>query len=95
MEHLFQMRQMEVPSFTLANKKNKTTMKKNMGNEDRIIRVVAAMAIIALYFGGLISGTVATILLVVAAAFIATSFVSFCPLYLPFGLNTIGKKLSK
>ncbi|MBS1554938.1 MAG: DUF2892 domain-containing protein [Bacteroidota bacterium] len=70
-------------------------MKKNMGNEDRIIRVVAAMAIIALYFGGLISGTVATILLVVAAAFIATSFVSFCPLYLPFGLNTIRKKLSK
>lgn len=70
-------------------------MKKNMGNEDRIIRVVAAIAIIALYFGGLISGTVATILLVVAAAFIATSFVSFCPLYLPFGLNTIRKKLSK
>jgi hypothetical protein len=64
-------------------------MKKNMGNEDRIIRVVAAIAIIALYFGGIISGTVATILLVLAAAFIATSFVSFCPLYLPFGLNTI------
>jgi hypothetical protein len=70
-------------------------MKKNMGNEDRIIRVVAAIAIIALYFGDVISGTVATILLVVAAAFIATSFVSFCPLYLPFGLNTIRKKLSK
>jgi hypothetical protein len=70
-------------------------MKKNMGNEDRIIRVVAAIAIIALYFGGIISGTVATILLVLAAAFIATSFVSFCPLYLPFGLNTIRKKLSK
>lgn len=70
-------------------------MKKNMGNEDRIIRIVAAIAIIALYFGGVISGTVATILLVVAAAFIATSFVSFCPLYLPFGLSTIRKKLSK
>ncbi len=66
-----------------------------MGNEDRIIRIVAAIAIIALYFGGVISGTVATILLVVAAAFIATSFVSFCPLYLPFGLSTIRKKLSK
>ncbi|MFM8911863.1 MAG: DUF2892 domain-containing protein [Flammeovirgaceae bacterium] len=70
-------------------------MKKNMGNEDRIIRVVAAIAIIALYFGGVISGTVATILLVVAGAFIATSFISFCPLYLPLGLNTIRKKLSK
>jgi fatty acid desaturase len=86
---------MPVFTFTPSNQKNKKTMKKNMGNEDRIIRVVAAIAIIALYFGGVISGAVATILLVVAAAFIATSFVSFCPLYLPFGLNTIRKKLSK
>lgn len=70
-------------------------MKKNMGNEDRMIRVIAAIVIIALYFGGIISGTVAIVLLVVAGAFIATSFISFCPLYLPFGLNTIRKKLVK
>ncbi|MFM8740806.1 MAG: DUF2892 domain-containing protein [Cytophagales bacterium] len=70
-------------------------MKKNMGKEDRIIRVMAAMVVAALYFTGVISGVVAIILMVVAAVFIATSLVSFCPLYLPLGLNTIRKKLNK
>ncbi|MFM8833825.1 MAG: DUF2892 domain-containing protein [Cytophagales bacterium] len=70
-------------------------MKKNMGKEDRIIRVIAAMVVAALYFTGVISGVVAIILMVVAAVFIATSLVSFCPLYLPLGLNTIRKKLNK
>lgn len=66
-----------------------------MGKEDRIIRVMAAMVVAALYFTGVISGVVAIILMVVAAVFIATSLVSFCPLYLPLGLNTIRKKLNK
>lgn len=69
-------------------------MKPNMGKIDRIIRVIAAIIIIALYFTNVISGTVAIILLVFAVIFIATSFVSVCPLYLPFGINT-GKKSSK
>lgn len=66
-----------------------------MGKEDRIIRVIAAMVVAALYFAGVISSVVAIILMVVAAVFIATSLVSFCPLYLPLGLNTIRKKLNK
>ncbi len=63
-------------------------MKKNMGNIDRGIRILVAVAIIALYFMNQISGTVAIIGLVLAAVFILTSFISFCPLYLPFGLST-------
>ncbi|MFM7856155.1 MAG: DUF2892 domain-containing protein, partial [Flammeovirgaceae bacterium] len=54
-----------------------------MGKEDRIIRVMAAIVVAALYFTGVISGVVAVILVVVAGVFIATSLVSFCPLYLP------------
>ncbi|AFM11789.1 YgaP family membrane protein [Turneriella parva] len=63
-------------------------MKKNMGNADRIIRLVAAVAIGVLYGLNLISGTVALVLGVVAVAFFATSLIGWCPMYLPFGLST-------
>jgi len=63
-------------------------MKKNMGSADRVIRILVAVAVIALYFGNLISGTIAIVLLVLAGIFILTSFISFCPLYLPFKLST-------
>jgi hypothetical protein len=63
-------------------------MKKNMGMADRIIRILAAVAIAILYFTHQISGTLAIILLAIAGIFILTSFISFCPLYLPFGIRT-------
>lgn len=68
-------------------------MTKNMGSLDRIIRVILAGLVVALNFANVISGTTAIILLTLAAVFILTSLVSFCPLYLPFGLSTIRKKL--
>ena len=67
-------------------------MKKNMGTIDRLIRVLVAVVIALLYFLHAISGTLAIILLIVAAIFILTSLVSFCPLYLPFKLSTAKKK---
>ncbi len=69
-------------------------MKKNMGTLDRIVRVLVAVVIAALYFTGTISGTVAIVLLALAAVFILTSLVSFCPLYLPLGLSTLRKKVA-
>jgi hypothetical protein len=63
-------------------------MKKNMGTIDKSIRIVIALIIAGLYFANQISGTLAIILLALAGIFIITSFVSFCPLYLPFGLST-------
>jgi len=63
-------------------------MKKNMGTIDRVIRILAAVIIGVLYYANLVSGTLATVLLIVAVIFIATSLISFCPLYLPFGINT-------
>lgn len=66
-------------------------MKKNMGKLDRAIRILAGVAILALYFANLISGTLAIVLMVIALVFILTSFISFCPLYLPFNLSTIRK----
>ncbi|MFC4870308.1 YgaP family membrane protein [Negadavirga shengliensis] len=70
-------------------------MKTNMGSLDRLVRVVAALVVVVLYATGLITGTLATILLVVAGIFILTSFFSFCPLYYPFGISTRKKLNSK
>ncbi len=59
-----------------------------MGTIDRIIRTVLAILVGVLYFTGQISGTVAIVLGVLAVIFLLTSFISFCPLYLPFGIST-------
>ncbi len=66
-------------------------MKKNMGNLDRMLRLLGAAVLIVLYLLNVVSGTLAIVSLVIAAMLIITSFISFCPLYLPFKINT-GKK---
>ena len=63
-------------------------MKKNMGTADRIIRLVIAAVVVTLFFTNVITGTIGIILLVLAGIFVVTSFVSFCPLYTIFGMNT-------
>lgn len=63
-------------------------MKKNMGTADRIIRLIVAAVMATLYFTGTVSGTLGIVLLVFAGVFVATSFISFCPLYAPFGIST-------
>ncbi|MEI6412049.1 MAG: DUF2892 domain-containing protein [Bacteroidota bacterium] len=63
-------------------------MKKNMGTIDKVARLLVAIVIAGLYYANIISGTAAIILLIVAAIFVLTSFVGFCPLYLPFGIST-------
>jgi hypothetical protein len=67
-------------------------MTANMGTADRTIRVLIAVAIGVLYFLHVISGTLAIVLCVIAVVFLLTSFVAFCPGYLPFGLSTRAKK---
>lgn len=66
-----------------------------MGNADRIIRVIVAVIIAALFFTNVISGTLGIVLLALAAVFVLTSLVSFCPLYLPFGLSTCPREEGK
>lgn len=63
-----------------------------MGNTDRIIRIIVAAVIAFLYFNGTLAGTLGIVLLVLAAVFVLTSFVSFCPLYTIFGINTCSVK---
>jgi hypothetical protein len=63
-------------------------MKKNMGSADRIVRILIAAIISVLYFTGVVSGTLGIVLLVIGGVFLLTSFISFCPLYAPFGIST-------
>ena len=67
-------------------------MKKNMGNADRLIRVIIAAILSFLYYNQTITGTLGTVLLVVAGIFVLTSLVSFCPLYPLLGINTCPKE---
>lgn len=63
-------------------------MKRNMGLADRALRVAVAVVILLLYVTGMISGTVAIVLGVLALVFVLTSAVGTCPLYLPLGVDT-------
>jgi len=67
-------------------------MKNNMGLTDKVIRLLIAALVIVLFYTHVISGIVGIILLVFAGIFILTSLLSFCPLYLPFGISTRRKK---
>ncbi len=66
-------------------------MKKNMGSADRIIRILIAAVFAYLYFGGIVTGTLGLVLVILGGVFVLTSLVSFCPLYAPFGINTCKK----
>jgi hypothetical protein len=63
-------------------------MKRNMSNIDRIVRVIIAVLFAYLYFGGIVTGGLGIVLVVLGAVFLLTSVVSFCPLYAIFKLST-------
>jgi len=67
-------------------------MKRNVGIIDRVVRILVALVIVGLSVANVISGTLAIVLIVLAGVFILTGFLRFCPLYLPFGINTWMKK---
>ncbi|WP_273276397.1 YgaP family membrane protein [Maribacter polysiphoniae] len=67
-------------------------MKKNMGPSDRMVRLIIAIIIAILYVANIISGTAGLVLLALAGIFLFTSFISFCPIYGPFGLYTCKKE---
>ncbi len=67
-------------------------MKKNMGKMDRALRVVVAVVLGFLVITGKLEGMLYNIALALGAIFLLTSTVSFCPLYVPLGMNTCEKK---
>jgi len=67
-------------------------MKKNMGNADRIIRLIIVAVLVALYLTGTVTGTLGLVALVAAGIFTLTSLFGFCPLYKIVGLSTCPTK---
>jgi hypothetical protein len=65
-------------------------MKANIGTADRILRIIAGVALIGLAATGVIGvwGYLGIVPLI-------TAFVRFCPAYLPFGINTCSVEKSK
>ncbi len=54
---------------------------RNESSIDRIIRVVVGAALLALGWGGLVSGIPGTILSIVGVLALVTGVVGFCPAY--------------
>ena len=63
-------------------------MKKNLGNYDRMMRVLFAALIVSMYYGKMISGVNPTLMIAIAVGFMITGSLSFSPLYMTFGVNT-------
>lgn len=63
-------------------------MKPNLSNLDRTIRLVVAALFAYLYFGGIVTGALGIVLVVLGAVFVLTAVVGFCPLYTVFKFST-------
>jgi len=63
-------------------------MKKNMHSVDRWIRVSIALIASVLYISGTITGELGMLILALGGVLLATSFLSFCPLYSIIGIST-------
>ncbi len=70
-------------------------MKTNMGTGDRTARILLALVMGALFFTNTITGTFGIVFLVLSVVFLATSLISFCPLYAIFGFSTCKTKKQK
>lgn len=67
-------------------------MKKNMGNVDRVIRILLTVVFVSLYYTGIVTGTLGIALVALGVIFTLTSFVSFCPIYAIVGINSCPAK---
>lgn len=60
----------------------------NIGMTDRIVRIVAGIAMLTLGFGGFVTGNAGLALKILGFVPLATAVVGICPLYLPLGCST-------
>jgi len=63
-----------------------------MGNTDKAIRIILAIAFAGLYITKLVEGSLGLVLLTIGGVLLLTSTISFCPLYTLLGMNTTEKK---
>jgi hypothetical protein len=66
-------------------------VKKNLSTSDRIIRVLLAVILGALYLTGQVSGTLGIILALAAVVVLLTSVFTFCPIYALLNISSMKK----
>jgi Protein of unknown function (DUF2892) len=76
---------------TNSGHRKEVRVKQNMGRWDRVLRLAAAAVIAVLLIAGILKGTTAVVLAIIAAILVITTFAGFCPLYRPFGISTKGR----
>jgi hypothetical protein len=67
-------------------------MTPNMGSTDRIVRLLLAAVLAYLFVNETVTDTWSYVVLAGAAILTVTSLIRFCPLYLPFGIQTCSKR---
>lgn len=68
--------------------KTRFSMLKNVGNADRVIRLLAAALFVWLFFNGTVTGVFGVVLLVLSLVFTLTALFGTCPIYLFLGVST-------
>lgn len=63
-------------------------MQKNLGQPDRIIRIIIGIVAAVLFFTNTLTGTAGIVLLVVGLILAATAVINFCPIYRVLGIRT-------
>lgn len=67
-------------------------MKINVGSKDKLIRLIVAAFLFALYFTGKVSGTASVLVLIFGITSLVTALFNFCPAYTLLGINTCKRK---
>jgi hypothetical protein len=67
-------------------------MKKNVGSLDKGIRIVGAAILLAVILTDVLTGTSATIAIVIAGLLLITSALGVCPLYSALKISTLKKR---
>lgn len=72
-------------------------LSKNMGRVDRTLRFIVGVVLILIGLAALRGGEgnlTGVVVAVVAVVPTLTALIGFCPLYLPFGVSTLGRDRS-
>ena len=67
-------------------------MKKNVGTIDRAIRGLAGIALLAIYFLGVVQGTLGMVAVIVGIVLLGTALLGWCPPYSLLGINTCASR---
>lgn len=70
-------------------------MKTNIGSLDKVVRLLAAVVLVILFYANVLKGIIGIVALVVALTLTVTCFIGICPFYSLLKIDTKSKKTPK